>query len=87
MIVCSDVGDQPVGSQFFGGAAAVAVLVGAEAPVKIEPAHITRSFHRFAVSKPGSGREWTSMVPLLDERRFANADLATLSASYHAMIE
>ena len=61
--VCTDVSDAPAQYPFMNGAAAVAMLVGADAPLALEGRRHTHMAHEWDFYKPVG---WPSMGPIVD---------------------
>ena len=61
--VCTDVSDAPAQYPFMNGAACVAMLVGADAPLALEGRRQTHMAHAWDFYKPVG---WPSMGPILD---------------------
>ena len=60
---CTDVSDAPPQYPFMNGAAAVAILVGADAPLALEGDRISRMLPEWDFYKPTG---WPSMGPIVD---------------------
>ena len=61
--VCTDVSDAPAQYPFMNGAACVAMLVGADAPLALEGRRRTHMAHAWDFYKPVG---WPSMGPIID---------------------
>ena len=61
--ICADVADMPRSSKFMTGAAAVAMLVGTDAPLALMDHRITRVLDEWDFYKPVG---WPSMAPIMD---------------------
>jgi len=61
--VCTDIADSPPGYRFMVGAAAVAMLVGVDAPMRFIPERQTHIIHRWDFYKPIG---WETMAPIVD---------------------
>ena len=61
--VCTDVSDAPAQYPFMNGAAAAAMLVGADAPLALEGRRRTHMAHAWDFYKPVG---WPSMGPIID---------------------
>ena len=64
--VCTDVSDAPAQYPFMNGAACVAMLVGADAPLALEEPRRTHMAHAWDFYKPVG---WPSMGPVIDGPR------------------
>ena len=63
IVVCTDVSDAPPQYPFMNGAACVAMLVGADAPLALEGRRRTHMAHAWDFYKPVG---WPSMGPIID---------------------
>ena len=61
--VCTDISDAPEKYAFMQGAAAVAMLIGPDAPLAFEGARVSRMINEWDFYKPVG---WPSMAPLID---------------------